>query len=113
MLSSFIPFSELPKPIQDRAMALFISTYGMDITEAVALAYEEQQQTPRERRAAAYLARHGASFRQAKNGVLVPSESVEGTWYLIANGRCSCPARNGCKHLDAIAMWQEPQKQAA
>lgn len=112
--SSFIPFSELPQAVQDRAMALFVSTYGMTLDAAVAQAEAEQQgqeqpeppSNPRIQRAQRYLARFGASFRLAKNGVLVPSESHQGEWYLVQGERCSCRDRGlRCKHVPAVSMW--------
>ncbi len=111
MLSSFVPVHTLPKTIQDRALELFVSVFGMTMDEAVEQAEAEQQPTSddrRTKRAQSYLTRFGASFRLAKNGVLVPSESHKGEWYLVQGERCSCRDRGlRCKHVPAVSMWSK------
>lgn len=96
--------TSLPYIIQDRASDLFCSTYGMDWTQAVAAA--EQALTAREKRALGYLQRFGHLFRQVANGILVPSESSPGMWYLVQGERCSCRDRGlRCKHIPATVEW--------
>lgn len=96
--------SAYPRLIQDRALILFCTTYGMDWTEAVATV--EQALEPREKRALSFLARFGAQFQRRGNGVFVPSESMPGTWYLVQGERCSCRDRGKrCKHILAAAEW--------
>lgn len=93
-----------PKLIQDRALNLFCTTFGMDWTQAIEAA--EQSLTPREKRALGYLQRFGHQFRQVANGVLVPSESAPGMWYLVEGERCGCRDRGvRCKHIPATVEW--------
>lgn len=99
-----------PRLIQDRALDLFCDprNAGMDMTQAVAAA--ETSLTPREKRALSYLQRFGHLFRQVANGVLVPSESSPGMWYLVEGERCSCRDRGvRCKHIPATVEWLKSQ----
>ncbi len=99
MLATFVPFSTLPDAIQKRALALFVSTFGMTIDQAVAQA-EAEQQEPQEPQPTA----NGVRLAQNGAAVYVPSTDPRlagldvGHIVSIETLTCSC-GKAKCRHV--------------